>query len=249
MKAGLAVAVYDDFTDRPADLAGIRVWSPEGVRILKKEGGYFVCINPPESEYRICVESPWFYSQSLEVNPREEREACPIKKLRLIPGPDYPIPGGCFLAEGYGRPDTEVFFVCETQAKPLKLISDYKHSEGRLIGVYQEEETDLSGRGFYIREEGEKSGERFVFGEKMEGKKGFYRLKTPLSQNYKKVGTNLYPAAKGRTDRSGYYRVLLKGREGLVRGWQTGKDGTEISITGQISEERMIRMDFMETGG
>ena len=129
MRAGLVLELYDDFTDQPVRSEQIRVHSPQNVSVIKKPGGYFVCLNPPSAAFDLCIESPYFYPLTLHIPDGEGERALGVRRVRMIPNPCYPLPEGALRLTGRAQPDSVVYMVHMVPEKAFQLLYDYKREE------------------------------------------------------------------------------------------------------------------------
>lgn len=246
MRAGVALVLYDSFTDQPADHAPFRVSTSQKISMVKKAGGYFVCVNPPEEEFTITIESPLFYPVSLKFGPLGKLEPCVIQKIRLVPGPDYPAPAGAVTVEGRAAPGSTVFIACEAREQAFKLLCDYKRPEGGKISVYHGGHVEPEGQRLWIVSDQDQEGELLLVGPPMEGEENAFLLEKPLSHDYRKTGTSLYPVYEGRAGEDGYYRILLKDVPCRCLGWNPSGIGAGIKKEIILQRKEGARLDFVE---
>lgn len=243
MRAGLVLILYDSFMDRPADHTPFRVSTSQKLSMVKKAGGYIVCVNPPEEEFTITIESHLFYPVSLKFGPLGKQGPCVIQKIRLIPGPGYPAPAGAVAVEGCAVPGSTVFFACEAREQAFKLLRDYRRPEGGKISIYHGENVEPEGKRLWIVSAQVPEGEILLVGPAAGGENAFL-LETPLSHDYEKTGTSLYPVYEGRAGKDGYYRVLLKDVPCRCLGWNPTGLGAGVKKEFMLERKKGARVDF-----
>lgn len=205
----LVVLAIDDFTDRVITGSGIRMVTEEGgKRSIRKADGYHVFCDLPAQEITICVEGPMYQKQQIRVKPDGGKQ---IVRVRMIPGPAYPIPGGTTCVRGKAEPGTELRFYFPDPKKSCKLLRDYdpeKHKDRmglfRPSGIFPE-------------------GKRMCICAR-KGKAEFFRvldreeeecvLEHPLSQAYRKIGTSVYPVYETKAGEDGRFYLYLRGLTG-----------------------------------
>lgn len=244
IRVGFALVLYDSFTDRPADHTPFRVSTSQKISMVKKAGGYLVCVNPPEEEFAITIESPLFYPVSLKFGPLGKQGPCIIQKIRLVPGPDYPAPAGAVTVEGRAAPDSTVFVACEAREQAYKLLCDYRRLEGGKISIYHDEHVEPEGKRLWIVSDQAPEGEFLLVGPRAAGEENAFMLETPLSHDYGKTGTSLYPVYEGKADKDGYYRVLIKDVPCRCLGWNFTGPGAGVKKEFMLERNKGARLDF-----
>jgi hypothetical protein len=221
IQAGLVLLLVDDFTDRPADEKLFRVTSRHSLKVIKKQGGVLVFINPPKEACEITIESPYYLSRIVSI---QQGETCEVKMLRMIPGTGYPESMGRTFVTGYAQPGSAVFLACDTGERFLHLKDDYSPDDGERIKLYCREPAELTGKQICICSEDGAERCCLVTGLNEDGG---CRLDRALSGTYPKVRTKVFPVYEGRTDDTGWYRIPVKEPVKRLLGWNRNDDGSE----------------------
>lgn len=237
IQAGLVLLLFDDFTDRPADENLFRIISGHSFKVLKKQGGILVFINTPKVPCDITIESPYYASRTLSIQPEKN---CQIKKLRMIPGVNYPAPRGAVRVTGHAKPGSAVYLACDTGDRFLHLKEDYRPSDGSRISLYCKEQAKLEGKQICLLSENEK--ERCYLEEELEHD-GDYRMDRSFSGTYSKIGTRVLPVFEGRADENGWYQILVKEPVKRLVGWNRSQDGSE-SFKEYMDGRQDARIEF-----
>lgn len=237
IRAGLVLLLFDDFTDHPADENLFRIRSGHSFKVLKKQGGILVVVNPPEEPYDITIESPYYLEKTLTIQPEN---VCQMKKLRMIPGTGYPAPPGTVSVTGYAKPGSTVYLACDTGDRFLHLKEDYRPSDGRKLSLYCKEQAELEGKQICLLSENGR--ERCYLEEALEPD-GDYRMDRAFSGTYSKIGTRVLPVLEGRADENGWYQILVREPVERLIGWNRSPDGRE-SLKEYTDGHQDARIEF-----
>lgn len=239
LQAGLALMLFDDFTDRPVSMDLFRIISSYPLKLERKQGGILVLMNTPEEEYKITIESPIYETRTLSIRPGS---GCQKMKLRMIPSRGYPLEWGTLRVTGYAEPGSAVYLACDTGERFLHLIKDYRSNDG-WIWLYCRSQADLEGKQICLISEDEE--ERCYLEEASEDGES-YRLRRPLHSGFSKIGTRVFPVQQGQADKNGWYQILVKEPVKRLIGWNRRQDGKEVRreyIAGQ--QEARIEISFL----
>lgn len=208
IKVQAVILVLDDFTGKPVDSKLIRLGIPGGTRVIPKPGGCFAIIDYPSRLMEFDISSPIYDTVHICEDLEAFEESCPMISVRLIPGRRYPIPEGITSLEGYAAPTETLMAVCIEQARPMRLLFDYDRKKDReSIKIYHMPGEVLEGRRFALVS-GKTVPECMEISKK-EQEEGLYRLKTPLTKNYKKTEISICRISRGKSTDNGYFRIPL----------------------------------------
>jgi hypothetical protein len=99
-KVSFAVALTDEYTDRPP-IGSTRVFIKEQeIRAVKNHSGYFVFLNLSMGEYKVRVESEYYFGEEVIVKTSNLEPLNPIVSVTLKPMPFYPFASGATLIRG-----------------------------------------------------------------------------------------------------------------------------------------------------
>lgn len=202
------ISVVDDFTGRPVETGLVRMEMPGGTRVIQKPGGCFAVIDYPSRKMEFDISSPIYETAHVKADMDAFDEACPMICIRLVPGHCYPMPEGITSIEGRINPGETVLAVCVEQAHPMRLLYDYdKKKDGQSIRIYHMPGEMLEGRRLALVSEGKLL--EYMEISKKENEEGLYRLKSPLSKNYKKTGIHICRINRGKAAGNGFFRIPL----------------------------------------
>lgn len=221
IQAGAVLLLIDDFTNRPADETMFRVASRHAVRVIKKQGGVLALVNTPAKSYELTIESPYYQSKTVSIQPTG---VCEIRKLRMIPGRDYPISMGRTYVTGYAQPGSVVYLACDSGERFLHLKEDYNPSDGVKLKLYCREPAELTGKQICMWGDGKAERCCLAMGPEDDGS---CQLERPLSASYSKVGARALLVFEGQADETGWYRIPVKGPVKRLFGWNQQQDGRE----------------------
>lgn len=233
LKAGLAVVLYDDFTGMPIQNQVVFMTSSQGIKPIRKDGGFYVFLNCSDKVMDICVKSPIYRTRHIHVD-LENGKKCPVIKVWLLPGSAYPMPFGTTFLEGRAKPNCLIQAACCSPDGALKLLYDY--DGGEIISLYQSQHVDLEGRTLYLQDKTKTASAYITVTTCINEPEGLYRLHTPLKIPFLKVETDLYPVYSGVSDQDGFYRILMQkvpmnGCEGICRiNTENGEERRKITI-------------------
>lgn len=265
-----ALQVYDSFSARPANLSKLRIWTEEGICVMKKEGGLLVFAESEgglparggaeEKENvftRIRLESPLFLSEELTLSSSPEHlPMC----LRLRPSKAYPVSSGTAVLYGHCTPEAEVFFSFDGQTNPggdgneKKLLSDVS-PDAQAVEIYHPGRNSLEGE--WIELEYKNFRERLFLGQKKASDTkrpdtGKYSLQGERKNTYPRLETALRLLYFTRASQEGeyifYFRQVPGGQEkGRIclqseKNGKKGKQKEEWEIT--IAQGESIRLDL-----
>jgi hypothetical protein len=99
-KVSFAVALKDEYTDKPP-IGSTRVFIKEQERrAIKNRSGYYVFLNLSEGEYKVQVESEYYFRKEAIVKPSNLEPLNPVVSVILTPKPFYPFASGTTLIRG-----------------------------------------------------------------------------------------------------------------------------------------------------
>jgi len=99
-RVSFAVALTDEYTDGPP-IDSNRVFIKEQeIRAIKNRSGYYVFLNLSEGEYKVQVESEYYFREEAIVKPSNLEPLNPVVSVTLKPTPFYPFASGATLIRG-----------------------------------------------------------------------------------------------------------------------------------------------------
>jgi hypothetical protein len=99
-RVSFAVALTDEYTDGPP-IDSTRVFIKEQeIRAIKNRSGYYVFLNLSEGEYKVQVESEYYFREEAIVKPSNLEPLNPVVSVTLKPTPFYPFASGATLIRG-----------------------------------------------------------------------------------------------------------------------------------------------------
>ncbi|MFP3153565.1 hypothetical protein LQZ18_03895 [Lachnospiraceae bacterium ZAX-1] len=212
-KVDLAVQILDDFTDLPIQKGKVQVRIVSEDKPLIKSDGYYIFMNLKKTKLEVCITSAFYYPRMLALDLKQYSDNPPLVKVRMVPNRTYPVPYGTTCMQGTAESGSLIRIICQDKAKTVKLLYEYerpKQGEYSKIHIYNPENMELEGRWFFITNKEKKAGEYFsISGTKAE-EPGTYLLAQPLKENYKKIGTSIYPVYTGQADEKGKFFFLLE---------------------------------------
>lgn len=202
-RASLILVMIDDFTDRNITDSALSIQADNGQRPIKKENGVYIFINMPQGSAGICVEGFYYRKKRIEVFVKEGQEGviCPV---RMTPNRQYPIPADTCCLEGRAEPGQMLKFYRRNEPKPWKLLKNYEQEA--FIEIFTGGPA-AEYRVLYLEEKGERG--EFFETKEADGQK--YRLESPLTSAYKKIGTKIYPVYSVTADEQGEFFLPIAG--------------------------------------
>lgn len=208
-KVSFVIQLLDDFTDSPVENASAWVRTEDGRMPQRKPGGYYVFLDCPD-RVTVTVTSPFYRRENLLVD--QTREEGLVKKIRLKPDSRYVIPPDTTCMTGRAPAGSRVGLVLESPESRYRLLYDYsRKKEPDRIEIFHPQEQDLEKRWFLIADRDGSHRELFQVSRYREGICG---LDQPLSSDYKKAGTRLYPFYHTWSDEKGIYFLPVRERIG-----------------------------------
>ncbi len=209
-----AFQVYDDFTGRPAEPGTVRLVLPQGVQAVSKGEGIYVILahkaagTAKDHEKGIAIRflSPVYEEYSLNLFTEDYENDCPLIRIGLVPSAAMPLPAGTTTLEGTAPPGSRIFVVCESRDMAMKLLGDCRKGEQE-AGIYRPYDTVLEGRLLAFQAKGA----GFDLNRVRQEKENFRCcLEKPLSREYRRAGTRIFPVHEGVSGADGYYRIPLR---------------------------------------
>lgn len=237
MRVGLVVQVLDDFTDRPVQGGGCRLWIDGAGPPFIRRDGYYVFVNLPEGTGTLHIEHPFYSPRSLTARFGRPEPSEPVMKVRMSPGITYPVPGGATGVKGRAKRECPVQLVCREKSGYYKLLLEYGDpGKGRFIAIYNPDGADFDGRRFRIEGRDGSDWEYFTILHTAGGEDKFSLMDRSLQNSYKKIGTRVIPVYETRTDRNGDFFLLLPQGE-------SGGGEYAVSVGGPGSREAVVKLE------
>lgn len=211
IRASLAVLLIDDFTGKIIRSPSVRVQTKTGEKPVRKQEGFWVFTNLTEEEIHLVIEDVCYYREERLLSLKELDSRNPVVRIRLKPNRLCRLPvrtSGVMMELPEGA---AVSLFQEQGSDHKKLLSDYKKG-GLEIAIYQEEMEELEGKYCCIIDKSGKK-EMFFIGRAKDRERGIYQLEQPLTQEYKKIGTKIFPVSFLQANASGEYFIPLKGTD------------------------------------
>ncbi len=99
-KMSFAVALTDEYTGRrPIDSARVSIKGHD-TGAIRNRSGYYVFLNLSDREYRVQVESEYYFREEIIVKPPDLEPQNPVVSVTLKPMPSYPFGSGATLIRG-----------------------------------------------------------------------------------------------------------------------------------------------------
>lgn len=141
-----AVKLYDSFTARPANLSSLRIFTDEGIWVLRKPEGVLVFAEDKKraekKPVKVRLESPIFLPESLILPPDAPAD---LSCLWMRPGGRYPAPASATKLYGEAEPGARLGFVFRSEASEMKLLSGLK-KDSQTVEIYHPGKRSLEGR-------------------------------------------------------------------------------------------------------
>ncbi|MBE6611253.1 MAG: hypothetical protein E7632_02070 [Ruminococcaceae bacterium] len=201
----LVVTLIDDFTGRTITGSNARVWIDGAKPPIKKAEGWNVFVNLPAGEHTIHAEGG-FYNKTAFVCRVFDGTYTAIK-LRLTPSKNAPLASDAASVEGKTLPGGMVWLRPDDRALSYKLLTDAKAGE-QCVGIYHPDGIDIEGKLFCIRSGDDEEYVRVCRAD-ADGQVG-YRLDMPLSRDYPKIGTLVYPVSECCAGERGEFFIPIR---------------------------------------
>ena len=246
MQVSLVVAAVDEFYGRPVK-SKLRVWI-EGERPpVDKQDGYFVFINIKNPHIVLHVEGPQFYPQRIELE-ADEIDKYPDRtlKVRLLPNHSYPIPYHTTCVEGHAPAGSAVMAYNHEYNEPFKLLNPYA-KKSPVMEIFHPETMDLEGKTLIIQNKEGTKDEVFGIVKREAAEKAIYQITPPPQNDYKKIGTKIFPVYVSVADKNGefYLPIANLNSEKTKFTFWLSKDGNrEQQLDIELAGGRLNRIDF-----
>lgn len=200
-KVSLVIMLIDDITDKVITDAA-RVWIEGQSPCIRKSEGYYVFTNLNGDRVSVQIQHGMYEQNTVEAELPGEGESYVMRKVRMTPGRGYRFPSGVSCVEGRAEPGSRIYLFSKEREKGLKLLYDYGEKDGKYISIYHTSDLQLEGKLLRIVGKDGAQSENFRILSKCGDQ---YVLERPLTQEYKKIGTTIYPIYEAQTDRSGRF--------------------------------------------
>lgn len=208
IKVSCVLQFLDDYTENVITDPVLYIEDESGRKPLRKEGGYYVFLENGLPVKTVTVTSPFYDRETIRAGEADLE----IRKVRLRPGKNYPVPPGMICMEGKAPAGSCVGVVITGMESSFRLLYDYiPEKEADYLELYHPLGGDLTGMEFLIMESGKKKREFFRVAE-YKKETGRCRLTKPLSGSYKKAGSLLYPFYYTRSAEDGRYFLPVRAR-------------------------------------
>lgn len=214
-RVAVAVQVLDDLTDQVLSGSAVQVRAVGlPARPIRKSDGYFVFTTDHGPIRQIAVESLFYKTEVVALEPGTLLPGHPVLKVRLKPNRRYTAAEPITGLEGRAEPGAEIRVIDLSHPQPLKLLYDYVprgREAAREIKLFDPEKKDLSGRMLAMLHKEQKEPEVFQVLETADREQGLCYLRRPLGRAYKKAGATVVPVHAARADERGEYFLFLPG--------------------------------------
>jgi hypothetical protein len=214
-RASLVILVIDDYTNRIVSDADIQVLVEDALKPVRKSEGYYVFLNLTQTKVKLLVISDRYSPEKRSIDLSSLNPTEPIVKIRVKPSRNYNLPSGTTCLQGVAEPFSEVRVIGDSIQKYYRLLYDYdKEGSHEEIHIFNPDKSDLDGKILQIKDKDDKSEIVSVISTK-DKENNIYQLEKPLENNYKKVGTKIFPVYGTKADEKGDYFIPL---------WNFGED-------------------------
>lgn len=243
-KVSLVLLPIDDFTGRIIKGSRLRVYlKEENVPSIRKQDGYHIFCNLPGSEAEVCLEGPLYQKQILRLPIGQEKPR--VYPVRMFPGIAYPLPEETTIVSGTLPEGGVLKLVTFGQKRGCKLLHDYDPGiHGESLSLFRPFGTFLVGKTMCIRDK-DKNHEFIKIKDQNDN---FCILEHPLSKEYQKIGTGVYPVYEITGGEDGEFRLPISGlteeESGIGYMMRAGKEEKTCNISLMAGKVNRITEDM-----
>lgn len=243
IQVSLVVAAVDDFNNKPISRSNLRVWIEGAGPSISKEEGYYVFVNLREPQVEVCLEGPMYHAQRIFLdNERLLGLQGKVLKVRMQPNRAYPIPKNTTCVQGYAQPGSCIMAYNKDYGNPFKLLYAYQKNSSE-IHIFHAEDFDIEGKTFVIQTKDGSQKDVFHVIEQIDAEKRAYLLDKPMDNEYKKIGTVIYPVYVFEANQNGEFYLPITGIAGENASfvfWQEAGTSFETELTaGRVNSIRV----------
>lgn len=206
-RVSLALLPIDDFTGRVIKGSLLHVYlKEENLSSIRKQDGYHVFCDLSGNEAEVCLESPLYQTQIIKLPIGQEKPN--VHTVRMLPGISYPLLQGATVIKG-ALPDSSVLrLFIPAQKRGCKLLGDYDPDvQGAKLSLFTPTRMSFMGKTMCICDKDK----NYEFFKITDQKGNVCMLEHPLSKNYQKRESSVYPVYEITGGEDGSFYLPMNG--------------------------------------